>query len=200
MATTAPSTQIDPKLLDLLRCPVAVHYTDRGADPGKLQLVGESYWLYSPDSGYKYPIIDGIPKMLVEEGAKWKDTPLEDLPVPPPNEPIYAAAEDALTPEMQALANELSIHAEDTRADAVQKLRTAAQNIRTQARDADPDGKINTRANDIAAGLEEAASFVQVGKVSTAPQSSSERPWMIWVFLFVIGLLFGLMLRGGKRK
>jgi hypothetical protein len=81
---------VDPTLLELLRCPVAVHWTDKGDDPGRLELV-KGYWLVSADSGYKYPIRNGIPVMLVEEGAKWKDTAVEDLPVPPPaGEPARA--------------------------------------------------------------------------------------------------------------
>jgi uncharacterized protein YbaR (Trm112 family) len=43
-------------------------------------------WLVSQDSGYKYPIRDGIPVMLVEVGKKYKDVPVENLPVPPPEE------------------------------------------------------------------------------------------------------------------
>lgn len=80
--TEAP--QIDPDLLEILRCPVAVHYTDR-EDPGKLELV-KGYWLVSADSGNKYPIRNGIPVMLIEEGEKWKDTDVDALPVPPPAE------------------------------------------------------------------------------------------------------------------
>ncbi len=76
---------IDAELLEILRCPVAVHYKDKGADPGRLQLVKDS-WLVSADSGNKYPIRNGIPVMLVEEGEKWKDTPVDQLPVPPPAE------------------------------------------------------------------------------------------------------------------
>lgn len=71
------------ELLDILRCPEAVHYTDKGEDPGKLTLVKDC-WLVSIDSGNKYPIVDGIPVMLVEEGQKWRDTAVENLPVPPP--------------------------------------------------------------------------------------------------------------------
>jgi uncharacterized protein YbaR (Trm112 family) len=77
------TTPFDREQLEILRCPVAVHYTDKGSDPGRLELYRES-WLVCADSGYKYPIRNGIPIMLVEEGAKWKDTPVENLPVPPP--------------------------------------------------------------------------------------------------------------------
>jgi uncharacterized protein YbaR (Trm112 family) len=81
MADTTPT--ISPELLEILRCPVAVHYKDKGSDPGRLELV-KGCWLVCADSGYKYPIIDGIPVMLVEEGEKWKDTAVDALPVPPP--------------------------------------------------------------------------------------------------------------------
>ncbi len=75
--------KIDPLLLDILRCPVAVHYKDKGDDPGRLRLVRD-HWLVCDDSGYKYPIYDGIPDMLPETGVKWKDTAVDALPVPPP--------------------------------------------------------------------------------------------------------------------
>jgi len=76
---------VSDELMKILRCPVAVHYKDKGDDPGQLRLVKDS-WLVCDDSGYKYPIRDGIPVMLVDEGEKWKDTPEADLPLPPPSE------------------------------------------------------------------------------------------------------------------
>ena len=76
---------IDPELMEILRCPVAVHYTDRGDDPGQLRIV-KGCWLVCDDSGYKYPIRDGIPEMLPEIGEKWKDTAEDALPVPPPGD------------------------------------------------------------------------------------------------------------------
>lgn len=82
---TTQDSPISAELLELLRCPVAVHYTDRGDDPGRLELV-HGCWLVSHDSGYKYPIRDGIPVMLVEVGEKYKDVAVEDLPVPPPDD------------------------------------------------------------------------------------------------------------------
>ena len=89
-------------LLEILRDPQAIQEGARhGADPGRLELVRGS-WLVSADTGYKYPIRDGIPVMLIEEGARWKDTPVDALPVPPPAvEPIAVetrAGETATAP------------------------------------------------------------------------------------------------------
>lgn len=81
----ADTTPIDPQLLDILRCPVAVQDKSKGSDPGRLQLV-KGCWLVCADSGYKYPIRDGIPIMLADVGAKWKDTSADSLPVPPPED------------------------------------------------------------------------------------------------------------------
>lgn len=86
MANMTKSNQppISPDLLEILRDPQAIQEGPKfGPDPGKLTLVKDS-WLVSADTGYKYPIRNGIPVMLIEEGAKWKDTPVEALPVPPP--------------------------------------------------------------------------------------------------------------------
>lgn len=78
---------VNPDLLEILRCPVAVHSTAYGDDPGRLELV-HGCWLVCADSGYKYPIRDGIPVMLVEVGEKYKDVPVADLPVPPPDDDL----------------------------------------------------------------------------------------------------------------
>ena len=74
---------INADLLEILRCPLAVQSDEYGDDPGQLALAHNS-WLVCEDSGLKYPIVDGIPVMLIEEGEKWKDTAVEDLPVPTP--------------------------------------------------------------------------------------------------------------------
>lgn len=76
---------VSPELLEILRCPLAVQSEEYGDDPGRLELVRES-WLVCHDTGLKYPIVEGIPVMLIETGMQWKDTPVEDLPVPPPRE------------------------------------------------------------------------------------------------------------------
>lgn len=200
MAIASPP-QIDPTLLDIARCPVAVQYTDKGDDPGKLEIVRDGHWLYSPDSGYKYPVFNGIPKLLMEEGAKWKNTEIDDLPVPPPDEAIYGVAEEALTPEMQALAEKLHSDAALTRETAVKQLKETADDIRKQANDADPDGLINSRAARIAAELDDAAEAVATGKrpQTVAPQPQAT-PIGLLVFMFFVGLVFGLLMRRKRQN
>jgi uncharacterized protein YbaR (Trm112 family) len=76
------SNMISQDLLDILRCPDCVQEKE-----GLLELEHDS-WLVcqEPDCGRKYPIRDGIPVMLIDEGDKWVDTAVEDLPVPPPED------------------------------------------------------------------------------------------------------------------
>ena len=84
--TSEKDWPISPELLAILRCPQAVQEKEKfGEDPGRLRLV-HNCWLVCDDSGLKYPIRDGIPVMLIDEGMKWRDTADLDLPVPPPAE------------------------------------------------------------------------------------------------------------------
>ena len=80
---------ISQELLEILRCPACVSGPTRreGPDPGRLELAHDT-WLVctEPGCGRKYPIRDEIPVMLIEEGDKWVDVAVEDLPVPPPAE------------------------------------------------------------------------------------------------------------------
>ncbi len=71
---------VSPDLLEILRCPHCVR--DK---PGLLTLHRDT-WLICQDCGRKYPIRDDIPVMLIEEGTKWMETAVDDLPVPPPGE------------------------------------------------------------------------------------------------------------------
>ena len=69
---------VNQDLLDILRCPVCVKENE-----GKLMLVKDS-WLICEECGRKYPIVEDIPVMLINEGDKWKSVQQEELPVPPP--------------------------------------------------------------------------------------------------------------------
>ena len=71
---------VKPDLLEILRCPSCVQQKE-----GLLELAHDT-WLVcqEPGCGRKYPIRDGIPVMLIEEGDKWTAVATKDLPVPPP--------------------------------------------------------------------------------------------------------------------
>ena len=55
---------VSPDLLEILVDP---------EDKGKLELVDEGKFLLNPRNGYRYPIRNGIPVMLLEEGKKYQD-------------------------------------------------------------------------------------------------------------------------------
>lgn len=69
---------IRPDLLEILRCPACVRERD-----GLLDYVKDA-WLVCRDCGRKYPIRDDIPVMLIDEGDKWVNVSVENLPVHPP--------------------------------------------------------------------------------------------------------------------
>ena len=70
---------VSKDLLEILRCPNCVREKE-----GLLDLVYDT-WLVCLDCGRKYPIVEDIPVMLIDEGNKWIETTVEKLPVPPPN-------------------------------------------------------------------------------------------------------------------
>jgi uncharacterized protein YbaR (Trm112 family) len=69
---------VSKELLDILRCPACVREKD-----GLLRLSQEN-WLICQDCDRKYPIVDEIPVMLIDEGDKWIQVKEKDLPNPPP--------------------------------------------------------------------------------------------------------------------
>lgn len=62
------------ELLAILVCP----YCKSGLD------FHDGKWLLcqNAECGRKYPVKDDIPVMLVEEGSKWRETKVADLPDP----------------------------------------------------------------------------------------------------------------------
>ncbi|NJN67386.1 MAG: hypothetical protein HC884_12080 [Chloroflexaceae bacterium] len=57
---------ISPELLEILADPA-----DKG--PVELMVTDGKEWLVNRRNGYRYPVEDGIPIMLIEEGEKNKD-------------------------------------------------------------------------------------------------------------------------------
>jgi len=69
---------VSQDLLEILRCPHCVREKE-----GLLDLE-HATWLVCRDCGRKYPISEDIPVMLIDEGDKWINVAVADLPVPPP--------------------------------------------------------------------------------------------------------------------
>ena len=69
---------VSTELLEILRCPNCVQEKD-----GLLTLYKDA-WLICADCNRKYPILDDIPVLLIDEGEKWIQTDKSKLPVPPP--------------------------------------------------------------------------------------------------------------------
>lgn len=67
---TTPQRSITPELLEILACPLDKKPVELYQD------ASGNEWLLNPRNGYRYPIEDGIPIMLIEEGEKHKDTSL----------------------------------------------------------------------------------------------------------------------------
>lgn len=68
---------LSERLLEILRCPNC-----RPSTGGILTYYKDS-WLICNECGRKYPVVDDLPVMLLEEGGKYINTQVENLPVPP---------------------------------------------------------------------------------------------------------------------
>ena len=69
---------VNSELLEILRCPNCVREKE------VLLVLHKYVCLICQDCGRKYPIVDDIPVMLIDEGDKWVNTAKDALPVPPP--------------------------------------------------------------------------------------------------------------------
>ena len=58
---------VSKDLLDILRCPACVREKE-----GLLKLYKDT-WLLCQDCSRKYPIVEDIPVMLIDEGDKWAE-------------------------------------------------------------------------------------------------------------------------------
>ncbi len=68
-------TDIDPKLLEILVCPLT---------KGRLRYDRAAQELISEEAGLAYPIRDGIPIMLVDEARPLRDDEKDQPRLPPP--------------------------------------------------------------------------------------------------------------------
>jgi|FLYN01.1.fsa_nt_gi ElaB/YqjD/DUF883 family membrane-anchored ribosome-binding protein len=104
--------------------------------------------------------------------------------------------------ELQELRRELRKRAEDVRKETVKQLNKAAETIRKEARTATIDDEFKRGADDIARGLEKAASYLNSRNVDQMGEDATrvvqKNPIRAVVVALVVGLLLGMMMRGDR--
>jgi ElaB/YqjD/DUF883 family membrane-anchored ribosome-binding protein len=109
-----------------------------------------------------------------------------------------------VTPDLGEISRELREKANEIRKDAVSTLHQAAETIRREARENTEDNGVHKTADDVATGLEKAANYLNNHSVedmgAEATQAVKNNPVPALLLIFGIGLLIGMLLRGGGRK
>jgi uncharacterized protein YukE len=117
-------------------------------------------------------------------------------------ERVHETAQE-VSEELRELGRELRHRADDVRKEAAKQLNTAAQTIRKEVRQAGAEGDIQEKADDLAKGLEKAASYLNSRSVEQlggdATRVVQHYPLRAVFITFIIGLLLGLMLRGDNK-
>lgn len=123
------------------------------------------------------------------------------------NETINGAAEhvaDEATKTAAELGRELHHHAETAKSEMVKTLYDAAKTLRKQSRDAGANDDMLERLDDVATGFEKAAGYLKrnsYGEIGEhAVRTAKNNPMQTMAFIFIVGVIIGLLLRGGRSN
>jgi hypothetical protein len=115
---------------------------------------------------------------------------------------VEAVAED-VSKELRELGRELRGRANEVRKEAAKQLNTAAQTIRKEVRDAGAGDEVTQSADELAKGLEKAASYLNSKSVEQmggdATRVVQRYPLRAVFVTFIVGLLIGLVLKGDNK-
>lgn len=104
--------------------------------------------------------------------------------------------------ELGELGRELRQRANDIRKEAVKQLNHAAESIRREAHEKEDESAQKT-ADEVAKGLEKAAHYLNTNSVEQMGQEATrivkKNPVPSLLVILGIGILIGLLLRGGKK-
>jgi ElaB/YqjD/DUF883 family membrane-anchored ribosome-binding protein len=123
---------------------------------------------------------------------------------------VDARIEDAAQTVVKAASEwsrEARKRAEDIKSEAAKQILNAAEALRREIREAKADGDALKSVDDVAGHLEKAAVFLKNNTFESAAaaaakevkQSTEENPWRNLLIALVIGIIIGLILRGGKK-
>jgi len=116
---------------------------------------------------------------------------------------VHDTVEDAAQ-DLGELGRELRHKANDIRKETVKQLNTAAETIRKEAREASDSPEAHKAADEVAKGLEKAAHYLNNRSVEQmgmeATRVVKRNPMRTLFITFVVGLLLGMMMRGGDKN
>ena len=111
---------------------------------------------------------------------------------------------DEANQSIHELGREAHQQAETAKSDMVKTLYDAAKNLRKQARDAGASHEVRERIDDVADGFEKAAGYLKHNDYAEigedAVHTVQRYPLQIMAIFLVIGVIIGLILRGGKDE
>ena len=118
------------------------------------------------------------------------------------DEKVHEAAQD-VSKELRELGRELQKRADGVRKEAAKQLNTAAETIRKEVRQVDAGEEAMQSADELAKGLEKAASYLNSKSVEQmggdATRVVQRYPLRAVFVTFIVGLLLGMMMRGDNK-
>lgn len=118
-------------------------------------------------------------------------------------EKVHGAAQD-VNNDLAELGRELRHRANDIRKETVKQLNNAADSIRKETRESTESTEAHKAADEVAKGLEKAAQYLNNRSVEEmgleATRVVRRNPVRVVFITFIVGLLMGMMMRGGDKK
>lgn len=118
------------------------------------------------------------------------------------DEKVQEAAQD-VSKELRELGRELRGRANDVRKEAAKSLNNVASTIRKEVREAGAGDEAKQSADELAKGLEKAASFLNNKSVEDmggdATKVVQRYPLRAVFVTFIVGLLIGIVMRGDDK-
>ncbi|MBE2267844.1 MAG: hypothetical protein IAE80_06400 [Anaerolinea sp.] len=122
------------------------------------------------------------------------------------NDTIQDKAEDFLEDAGKSISEfgrEARHKADGAKKDMVKTLYSAAHTIRKEAREANASKDVREHADGVAKGFERAAHYLKKNSYEDIGDDVVEgvraNPWRTLAIIFIVGLVIGLLLRGGDQ-
>lgn len=106
--------------------------------------------------------------------------------------------------DLKEMGREIRQRANDVKQEVVKQLYAAAETIRKEVKESQLEGDGKNTANDVAKGLEKAATYLNSRSVEQmggeATRVVRRNPMRAVMVAFIVGLLLGVIVRGGDKK